>query len=199
MLSRTWWLLDNFIVCCRFPQWSHLPLCGHTAHIPYSSSPLRVPLSPWCGCATPSAVSRNCTRKGKIPLRSSLSQHSRLCLVYEPFILLSVVHYSKSLPGSAVLLLRCLASWFTVHVCALKCLHPANPTSCRVPLLDGGASYFLFVPEQQFPTGLPADSKGSKPSQITYVQAQLRPAIWKFGKKKISRYKNVKMAIFNFP
>lgn len=202
MLSRTWWLLDNFIVCCTVPEWSHLPLPGSLSVVTQLTSdthllhqgfccPLGVDVQVPLLSAGITCVHQGGENPWWAP-RSSLSWHSQLwrSLISEPFILLGVVSTASCLLGSAVLLLRCLASRFTVHVYMPKCLHPASPTSCSVPVLGDGTSYFLSVPQHQFLTSLPADSKWSKPSQITYVQAQLRPAIWKF-RKKFRRYKNV--------
>lgn len=206
MLSRTWWLLDNFIVCCTVPQWSHLPLPGSLSmvtqltsnthlHHPGFYCPLgvavQVPLlSAGITCVHQGGENPSCA------LLSSLSWHSQLWrwLIHEPFILLGVVSTASCLLRSAVLLLRCLASWFTVHVYTLKCPHPANPTSGGIPVLDGGASHFLFVPQHQFLTSLPAGSKWSKPSQITYVQALSSESLG-----KIQKIQKSKRHIFNFP
>lgn len=145
------------------------PVCGNTAHIWYSSPPLRVLLSPWYARVTPTAVNRNYTRASR--REKSLAYSVLLIILAASSVDVSSMSLSLSwvlctiaswLLGSAALLSRCLASWFSVHAYTLKCLHPAKFTSCSVPMLDDRASSFLFMQEYQFITSLPADWKWSE-------------------------------------
>lgn len=114
-----------------------------------------------------------CIKESKIP-RVLCSPHylgtvssvdvSSMSLLFS-WVLCSVASW---LLGSAVLLLRCLASWFNVHVESLKCLHPAKSTYRSVHMLDGRAFHFLFMHEYQFLTVLPVDKKWSTTLKITF-------------------------------